>query len=185
MLHCYLLNVKVIVIICIGIRASRQTRLLQLHQERKNARAMFAAASNKITKIPSRPMSLAEWKVCCDRFFSVFILLKNECKKICVVQKCGPGSANRTSKRTLRSQIRPSQIPGAGNGLWLEEEASPGQVVGRYSGEEITEEEALRRVQVNLPSQKPSHPPPLILTVCMCVGWCRRIYHEDKQRPIP
>ena len=115
----------------------------------------------------------------------MFIVLKNKYIKICVVQKCGPGSGNRTSKRTLRSQIRPSQIPGAGNGLWLEEEASIGQVVGRYSGEEITEEEALRRVQVNLPFQKPSHPPSLILTVCMCVGWCRRIHYEDKQRSIP
>ena len=67
---------------------------------------------------------------------------------MCIVQKCGSGRANRTSKRTLRTQIRPSQVPGAGNGLWLEEKAWPGQVVGRFSGEVITAEEKDRRVQV-------------------------------------
>ena len=63
-------------------------------------------------------------------------------------QESGSGPSNRTSKRTLQSRIAPSQVPGAGNGLWLLEAASIGQVVGRYSGDPITEEEAGRRVQV-------------------------------------
>ena len=85
------------------------------------------------------------------------------------MQQCGQGPANRTSKRTLRTQIRPSQIPGAGNGLWLMEEAKPGQVVARYSGEEITKEEVERRVQVTSPRSQKCLRIPSLFVLCVFV----------------
>ena len=47
----------------------------------------------------------------------------------------------------MRTQIRPSKIPGAGNGLWLLEKAVEGDVVGRLSGEVIDVDEAAKREQ--------------------------------------
>ena len=76
------------------------------------------------------------------------------------MQECGAGSTNRTSKRTLRTEIRPSQLAGAGNGLWLLEDARKDQVVAHYSGDVITPEETAQRIQVS----SPAHPRPAYLT---------------------
>ena len=44
-------------------------------------------------------------------------------------------------------RIAPSQIPGAGLGLYLEEDVRAGEWIARYSGEPLTQEECENRPQ--------------------------------------
>ena len=51
------------------------------------------------------------------------------------------------SKRPKRVRIAPSQIPGAGLGLYIEEDVRAGEWIARYSGEPLTQEECESRPQ--------------------------------------
>ena len=49
------------------------------------------------------------------------------------------------AKRTLRTQVRPSSISGAGLGLFMIEDACYGDVIARYSGDQFTAAEVRAR----------------------------------------
>ena len=50
--------------------------------------------------------------------------------------------SKRTSSYTCRTEVRPSSIEGAGDGLWMLEDAAPGDRVALYTGDILTAAEA-------------------------------------------